>query len=158
MAEADKIATADRLLIVAAAGLSISIDKPNNPYHKPADFAHHYPQAVRYGYKNGFQAMGLGNDPKVPLGVRHAHTARHFLNMRFNFPPTLGYSYLKSIASTYNEEDVFCWTSNVDGCFERSGFDRDRVYTTQGEMNKFQCSGRFFGVCNVSPVVDFCFH
>ena len=34
-----QIASADRLLIVAAAGLSISDTLPNNPYHNPDDFA-----------------------------------------------------------------------------------------------------------------------
>lgn len=32
------------------------------------------------------------------------------------------------------------WTSNVDGCFERSGFDAGRVYQTQGEMSRYQCA------------------
>ena len=138
--EARDIAGVDRLLIVAAAGLSISIDEPNNPYHSPADFAHHYPQAVRHGYRTAYQAMTLGRDESVPAEVRHAYTAAHFLNMRFRFPPTPGYSYLRQICATFAPEDTFCWTSNVDGCFERAGFDKARVYTTQGEMDKWQCS------------------
>jgi O-acetyl-ADP-ribose deacetylase (regulator of RNase III)/NAD-dependent SIR2 family protein deacetylase len=134
------IASADHLLIVAAAGLSISLDLPNNPYHSNSDFAHHYPLAARYGYRNGFEAMGLSADTRLPLGVRIAHTAKHFLNMRFRFPPTRGYAALRALASTFPAESVFVWTSNVDGCFERSGFERDRVYTTQGEMDKYQCT------------------
>jgi O-acetyl-ADP-ribose deacetylase (regulator of RNase III)/NAD-dependent SIR2 family protein deacetylase len=137
---AHDIAGATHLLIVAAAGLSISRDLPNNPYHSNDDFAYHYPAAVRYGYQNGFEAMGLSADARVPLGVRVAHTARHFLNMRFRFPPTKGYEQLHTLASTFPAEHVFVWTSNVDGCFERSGFDRTRVYTTQGEMDKYQCT------------------
>merc|ERR1712159_618285 len=60
--------------------------------------------------------------------------------MRFRFPPTKGYEWLLQLASTFKQEDTFCWTSNVDGCFERSGFDPERVYTTQGEMNRYQCA------------------
>jgi len=76
----------------------------------------------------------------VPPGVKLAFTARHFLNMRQNFPPTAAYSWLKTLALSFKAEDVFVWTSNVDGCFERAGFDPAHVYTTQGEMNKYQCA------------------
>lgn len=140
MQEAERIASADRLLIVAAAGLSISQEHPNNPYHSAADFALHYPQLVKHGYRTSFEAMGLSSDENVPLAIRLAHTAQHFLNMRFRFPPTEAYSWLLELARGFDQEDVFCWTSNVDGCFERAGFDRSRVYTTQGEMSKYQCA------------------
>lgn len=140
MQEAQDIASADRLLIVAAAGLSISRDLPNNPYHSTADFAHHYPVLPKYGYRTSFDAMGLAGDESVPVGIKLAHTAKHFQNMSFNFPPTPAYGWLLEVASVFKKEDVFCWTSNVDCCFERAGFDRDRIYTTQGEMTKWQCA------------------
>eukprot|EP00040_Diaphanoeca_grandis_P005673 m.33965 g.33965 ORF g.33965 m.33965 type:complete len:379 (+) comp16908_c0_seq1:245-1381(+) len=137
---AAQIAGADRLLIVAAAGLSISNDKPNNPYHSPKDFAHHYPTLLQYGYRTSFQAMSLQMDPDVPQGVKAAHGARHFLNMRWNFPPTPAYTWLHKLSCTFDSSDVFAWTSNVDGCFVRAGFDPARVYTTQGQMDKHQCA------------------
>lgn len=133
------IASSDRLLVVAAAGLSISLDLPNNPYHSDSDFALHYPRAASHGYRNGFQAMGLASDAALPLGVRIAHTAAHFLNMRFRFPPTPGYAHLRALADTFEPSHTFVWTSNVDGCFERSGFDPQRIYQTQGERARFGC-------------------
>eukprot|EP01079_Euglenida_sp_SAG-EU17-18_P010126 gene10126-8967_t len=133
------IAGCERLLIVAAAGLSISTDLPNNPYHSHNDFALHYPKLLPYGYRTAFDAMTVGQDTRVPQAVRTAHLARHFLNMRFNFPPTPGYTHLRRLADRLPREDVFCWTSNVDGCFERAGFDPSQVYQTQGEMNRLQC-------------------
>ena len=48
-AVATGIAASDRLLIVAAAGLSISDTLPNNVYHSADDFHRHYPQATKYG-------------------------------------------------------------------------------------------------------------
>jgi hypothetical protein len=48
---AQEIANADRLLIVAAAGLSINPYLPNNPYHSKSDFVTLYPQLARYGYR-----------------------------------------------------------------------------------------------------------
>merc|ERR1712166_911354 len=98
----------------------------------------HYPQLTKYGYKTSFEAMRLSGDEDVPLTVRLAHTAQHFLNMRFRFEPTAAYSWLRELSESFGEDDVFCWTSNVDGCFERAGFNPSQVYTTQGEMNKFQ--------------------
>eukprot|EP00613_Pedinella_sp_CCMP2098_P052205 CAMPEP_0171887950 /NCGR_PEP_ID=MMETSP0992-20121227/42731_1 /TAXON_ID=483369 /ORGANISM="non described non described, Strain CCMP2098" /LENGTH=613 /DNA_ID=CAMNT_0012514757 /DNA_START=72 /DNA_END=1913 /DNA_ORIENTATION=+ len=135
------IAGADHLLIVAAAGLSISLDLPNNPYHSQADFARHYPVAASYGYRDGFEAMRLAADERLPPGARLAHTAKHFLNMRYRFPPTQGYALLRQLADSFGpSENTFVWTSNVDGCFERSGFDAARVYQAQGEMSRYQCA------------------
>ena len=135
------LAGCDRLLIVAAAGLSISTDLPNNPYHSPDDFARHYPLlARRYGYRSAYDAMGVAGDASVPAGVRLASMARHFLNMRCDFAPTRGYAMLRALADTFAPDDTFAWTSNVDGCFVRSGFEPDRVYTTQGQMDKLQCA------------------
>jgi NAD-dependent SIR2 family protein deacetylase len=133
------IASCDRLLIVAAAGLSISDTLPNNPYHSPVDFARHYPACARFGYRTSYHAMGLGRDERVPAGVRVAYQAKHFLNMSMEFPPTDGYTWLLRVASTFKPEDTFVWTSNVDRCFERAGFDPARIYTTQGECNRMQC-------------------
>ena len=136
---AREIADADHLLIVAAAGLSIHDQEPNNPYHSAADFARHYPAATRYGYRTAYEAMTIGGDNRVPASVRLAHMATHFLNMRFRFPPTPGYELLRRIAATFADEDVFCWTSNVDGCFERAGFAAEHIYQCQGEMRRLQC-------------------
>jgi len=138
--EARAIADADYLLIVAAAGLSISDEMPNNPYHSAADFEHHYPTLASFGYRTCFEAMGLAGDSSVPPGVKLAFTARHFLNMRSNFPPTPGYEALRRVALSFAPDRVFCWTSNVDGCFERSGFDARHIYTSQGDMKRYQCA------------------
>ena len=95
-----EIASADKLLVVAAAGLSIHNTLPNNPYHSEEDFALHYPQAARYGYKTGYHAMTLAGDKRVPSAVRKAHTARHFLNMWERYPPTPAYAWSVYICTT----------------------------------------------------------
>ena len=139
---ADEVAKCDKLLIVAAAGLTISADLPNNPYHNPEDFKLHYPLVRRYGYQTSYHAMGISRDPSVPDSVKLGYTARHLLNMRYRFPPTPAYAWLRELANSFETKDpdsVFCWTSNVDGCFVRSGFKANRVWTTQGDMSKYQC-------------------
>lgn len=38
-------------------------------------------------------------------------------------------------------KDYFVLTTNVDHCFQRAGFDRERLFYTQGDYGLFQCSG-----------------
>jgi NAD-dependent SIR2 family protein deacetylase len=57
-------------------------------------------------------------------------------NMRWKFTPNEGY---QSLLQMVNDKNYFVLTSNVDGCFERSGFDPTRIYTPQGEWTYLQC-------------------
>ncbi len=38
------------------------------------------------------------------------------------------------------EKDYFVLTTNVDHCFQKSGFDKKRLFYTQGDYGLFQCS------------------
>ena len=38
------------------------------------------------------------------------------------------------------DKDYFVLTTNVDHCFQRSGFDKKRLFYTQGDYGLFQCS------------------
>lgn len=38
------------------------------------------------------------------------------------------------------DKDYFVITTNVDHCFQRAGFDRDRLFYTQGDYGLWQCS------------------
>lgn len=144
---ASALSAADRVLIVAAAGLSIHDQLPNNPYHSRSDFAKHYPKLLEYGYSTAYETMGLAGDPDVPRSVKSAFRAQHMLNMSDRFPPTPGYDALlrmsfgsKAKPNRQPGKDVFCWTSNGDACFRRAGFPEPFVFTTQGEMPRFQCT------------------
>lgn len=39
------------------------------------------------------------------------------------------------------DKDHFVITTNVDHCFQKAGFDRERLFYTQGDYGLFQCSG-----------------
>ena len=39
------------------------------------------------------------------------------------------------------DRDYFVLTTNVDHCFQKAGFDRHRLFYTQGDYGLFQCSG-----------------
>ena len=38
------------------------------------------------------------------------------------------------------DQDYFVLTTNVDHCFQKAGFDKDRLFYTQGDYGLFQCS------------------
>jgi NAD-dependent SIR2 family protein deacetylase len=38
------------------------------------------------------------------------------------------------------EKDYFVLTTNVDHCFQKAGFDKHRIFYTQGDYGLFQCS------------------
>ncbi len=38
------------------------------------------------------------------------------------------------------DKDCFVITTNVDHCFQKAGFDRKRLFYTQGDYGLFQCS------------------
>ena len=58
-----------------------------------------------------------------------------FLN-RFNKEPLKLY---QEIYSLIKEKDYFVITTNVDGQFEKAGFEKERVFETQGDYAYLQC-------------------
>lgn len=38
------------------------------------------------------------------------------------------------------DKDYFVLTTNVDHCFQKAGFDKRRIFYTQGDYGLFQCS------------------
>ena len=128
------IEKADSVLIVAGAGMSVK--EGEMVYVKPDDFARHYPWFTKWGYRTNYETMGLSSDPTVPETAKWALHAKHMDNMRWKWAPNEGYSQLRQLVSN---KDYFVLTSNVDACFERAGFDADRIYTPQGEWTYLQC-------------------
>lgn len=59
-----------------------------------------------------------------------------YLNRYQDIPSTL-YSDLYDLVQS---KDYFILTSNVDHCFQKSGFDKNRLFYTQGDYGLFQCS------------------
>jgi len=81
-------------------------------------------------------AWGSFFDQNVPMTVKWGYQAEHINNMRYKYPPHHAYNTLLKLCKG---KDYFVLTSNVDGCFERSGFDKDRIYTPQGDWKFLQC-------------------
>ena len=56
---------------------------------------------------------------------------------RYMDPPKPVY---KDLFSLVKDKDYFMITTNVDHCFQKAGFDKNRLFYTQGDYGLFQCS------------------
>lgn len=66
-----------------------------------------------------------------------AYWSRYVTVNRYCDVPTDLYSRLLSCVK---EKEYFVITTNVDHCFQKAGFDKERLFYTQGDYGLFQCS------------------
>lgn len=127
----DEIATADAIIIGAGAGLSASagFDYSGERFEKYfADF--HKKYGITDMYSGGFY-------PFETLNEYWAWWSRLILVNRYNVPAGKPYTnLLKSVA----DKDYFVLTTNVDHQFQLAGFDKKRLFYTQGDYGLWQCS------------------
>ena len=127
----EKLASADCIVIGAGAGLSTS-----------AGFTYSGERFEKYfsdfAGKYGFGDMYSGGF--YPYNSREefwAYWSRYiYINRYVNAPNDL-YNRLFDLV---NGKDYFIITTNVDHCFQKSGFDKKRLFYTQGDYGLFQCS------------------
>ena len=127
----DKIAAADAIVIGAGAGLSASagFDYSGERFEKYfADF--HKKYGITDMYSGGFY-------PFETLNEYWAWWSRHILVNRYNAPVGKPYSDLLKAVS---DKDYFVLTTNVDHRFQLAGFDKKRLFYTQGDYGLWQCS------------------
>ena len=46
----------------------------------------------------------------------------------------------KKLFEIVNDKDYFVITTNVDHAFQKAGFEKERLFYTQGDYGLFQCS------------------
>ncbi|MDE6293693.1 MAG: Sir2 silent information regulator family NAD-dependent deacetylase [Clostridiales bacterium] len=66
-----------------------------------------------------------------------AFWSRNILVNRYQDPPKPVYDELYKLVK---DKDYFVITTNVDHCFQKAGFDKRRLFYTQGDYGLFQCS------------------
>ncbi|MDE6442760.1 MAG: Sir2 silent information regulator family NAD-dependent deacetylase [Clostridia bacterium] len=66
-----------------------------------------------------------------------AFWSRNILVNRYQKPPKPVYEELYNLVK---DKDYFVITTNVDHCFQKAGFDKQRLFYTQGDYGLFQCS------------------
>lgn len=122
---------ADAVIIGAGAGLSTS-----------AGFSYTGERFEKYFYdfylKYHFNDMYSGGFyPYSTLEEHWAYWSRYIYINR----------YMSALKPVYNklfelvkDKDYFVITTNVDHCFQKAGFDKNRMFYTQGDYGLFQCS------------------
>jgi NAD-dependent SIR2 family protein deacetylase len=122
---------ADAVVIGAGAGLSTSAGfiytgERFQTYFQ--DFSSQY----------GFYDMYSGGFYPFSTPEEHwAYWSRFVYVNRYMDPPKPLYDELFALVQ---DKDYFVITTNVDHCFQKAGFDRHRIFYTQGDYGLFQCS------------------
>ena len=125
------LAAADAVVIGAGAGLSAAagFDYTGERFERYfADFAAKY--GIRDMYSGGFYPFPSPEE-------FWAYWSRYILINRYQDAPKPVYETLLSLVGG---KDYFVLTTNVDHCFQKTGFDKKRLFYTQGDYGLFQCS------------------
>lgn len=122
---------ADAVAVGAGAGLSTSAGFTYSGKRFEANFAD-------FRAKYGFQDMYTGGFyPYETLEEHWAYWSRYIYINRYADPPKPVYQTLFALVK---EKDYFVLTTNVDHCFQKAGFDKKRLFYTQGDYGLWQCS------------------
>ena len=127
----EALSRADAVVIGAGAGLSAA-----------AGFAYSGERFDRYfsdfAAKYGFHDMYSGGFYPFPTEEeRWAYWSRYiWINRYQDAPKPVYHDLLKLVWG----KDYFVLTTNVDHCFQKAGFDKKRLFYTQGDYGLFQCS------------------
>lgn len=126
-----ELAQADAVVIGAGAGLSAA-----------AGFSYTGERFQRYfsdfEAKYGFHDMYSGGFYPYSVPEEYwAYWSRYIYVNRYMDAPKPVYDRLLQLVK---DKDYFVLTTNVDHCFQKAGFDKHRLFYTQGDYGLFQCS------------------
>lgn len=123
--ESDAVLVGAGAGLSTAAGLTYSDERFNANF---ADFRDAY--GITDMYSGGFY-------PFLDPQTYWAWWSRHIYINRYDVEP--GKPYLE-LLELLNDKDYFVITTNVDHQFQLAGFDKARLFYTQGDYGLFQCS------------------
>jgi NAD-dependent SIR2 family protein deacetylase len=130
---ADVVALADALLIGAGAGMGVDSGLPD--FRGNQGFWQAYPPYARLGLN--FSSMAnpawFTSDPAFAWGFYG-----HRLNLYRRTHPHDGFRILQAWTQRM-PSGTFVYTSNVDGQFQRAGFDPERIVEVHGAIDWMQC-------------------
>lgn len=122
---------AEAVVIGAGAGLSTSAGFAYTGERFQAYFSD-------FEEKYGFHDMYSGGFyPYKTLEEYWAYWSRYIYLNRYMDPPRSVYEELLELVK---DKDYFVLTTNVDHCFQKAGFEKERLFYTQGDYGLFQCS------------------
>lgn len=128
---AELLNESDAIVIGAGAGLSASAGftySGERFYANFADFAQKY--GFRDMYSGGFYPFGSDEE-------FWAYWSRYIYINRYDQPAGKPY---EDLLAAVKDKNYFVITTNVDHRFQVAGFDKRRLFYTQGDYGLFQCS------------------
>lgn len=132
MAAAESIKNSDALLITAGAGMGVDSGLPD--FRGNEGFWNAYPVYDRLGLR--FESLAdpqwFIDDPTLAWGFYG-----HRLELYRSIMPHRGFDILKEWS---DQRQSFIFTSNVDGQFQRAGFDQKKIVECHGSIHWLQCT------------------
>ena len=125
------IQSADAIIVGAGAGLSTSAGFT----YSGERFEQHFADFIgKYGFTDMYSA---GFYPFPSEEEHWAYWSRHIYYNRYVPAPKPVYDNLLKLLKG---KDYFVITTNVDHQFQKAGFDKQRLFYTQGDYGLFQCA------------------
>ena len=122
---------ADAIIVGAGAGLSTSAGFT----YSGERFQQHFSDFIgKYGFTDMYSA---GFYPFPTKEEKWAYWSRHIYYNRYVPAPKPVYDNLLKLLKG---KDYFVITTNVDHQFQKAGFDKQRLFYTQGDYGLFQCA------------------
>lgn len=123
--------TADAVVIGAGSGLSTSAGFT----YTGERFQKYFGDFIaKYGFRDMYSG---GFYPFDSLEEHWAYWSRYiYINRYLDAPKPVYQELLKLVQG----KDYFVLTTNVDHCFQKAGFDKPRLFYTQGDYGLWQCS------------------
>lgn len=130
---ADLLAQADALIIAAGAGIGVDSGLPD--FRGDDGFWKAYPALgrARLAFTSVASPATFREDPALAWGF-YGHRLRLYRDTR----PHAGFALLKAWGKRM-EHGYGVFTSNVDGQFQRAGFDPLRIHECHGSIHHLQC-------------------
>ena len=126
----DAFDSADAVAVGAGAGLSTAAGFT----YTGKRFARYFSDfAEKYGFSDMYSG---GFYPYSTPEEFWAYWSRYIYINRYLDPPICVYDELLELVAN---KDYFVITTNVDHCFQKAGFDKERLFYTQGDYGLFQC-------------------
>ena len=139
-------------MITAGAGMGVDAGLPD--FRSANGFWRAYPALAKSGvvFENIASPQTFEDDPELAWGFYG-----HRLNLYRSTQPHDGYRLLREWSSSL-PHGAFVFTSNVDGWFQKAGFDANRVMECHGSIHHLQCmrscADKLWAADSVNPVVD----
>lgn len=128
------IKEADAIVITAGAGIGVDSGLPD--FRGDKGFWKAYPMYEKLGlsFVDAANPVHFENDPSFGWGFYG-----HRLELYRSTAPHKGFDIIINWIKNMNK-DYFVVTSNVDGQFQKAGFDESKIYEIHGSIHHLQCT------------------